>query len=104
MYLIISQIPAIKSPAKASSPAYALISNKIPKIKIANIKLDGTDVCPIPAYEIREYPDPTYTIEMPNGSVMKHRSKQEALQVVRNTLELIKTPEGSDAFFGRNGF
>jgi hypothetical protein len=72
--------------------------------KIANIKLDGTDICPIPAYEIREHTDPGYTIEMPNGSVMKHRSKEEAIALVMHTLEIIKKPENADAFFGRNGY
>jgi hypothetical protein len=72
--------------------------------KIANIKLDGTDVCAIPAFEIREHRDAGYTIEMPNGTVMPHRSKEEAILLVQNTLKLLENPENADAFFGRNGF
>lgn len=72
--------------------------------QICNIKLDGTDICPIPNYEIREFPDPAYTIELPNGSVTKHRSKEEAIALVKHILEQIKKPEYADAFFGRNGF
>lgn len=72
--------------------------------KICNIKIDGTDVCPIPNYEIREHSDPGYTIEMPNGSLAKHRSKEEAIALVKHTLNVIETPDGADAFFGRNGY
>lgn len=72
--------------------------------KVANVKLDGIDVCVIPAYEIRELPDPSYTLELPNGTVAKHRSKLETLAVVQHTLNTIKTSEGADAFFGRNGY
>jgi hypothetical protein len=72
--------------------------------KIANIKLDGTDICPIPNYEIREHKDAGYTIEMPNGSLMPHRSKEEALIMIKQTLEFIKNPENADAFFGRGQY
>ncbi len=71
---------------------------------IANIKLDGTDICPIPAHEIRDDSDPTYTMELPNGSAVKHRSRNEALALINATLEKVKTSEGSDQFHGRNGW
>lgn len=71
--------------------------------KLANIKLDGTDICPIPAYEIREHRDAGYCMELPNGMV-PHRSRTEALELVKNTLKLIEDPAQADAFFGRNGF
>lgn len=75
--------------------------------KIANIKLDGTDICPIPAFEIREHADTGYTMELPNGSVVKHRSKEEAIALIMHTLKLLENPENpenADAFFGRNGY
>ncbi len=72
--------------------------------QIANIKLDGVDICPIPAYEIRDEFDPTYTIELPNGARAAHKSRVEAIAMVRQTLELIKKPENADAFFSRNGY
>ena len=72
--------------------------------KISNIKIDGQDVCPIPRYEIREHRDAGYTIEMPNGSLVPHKSRTEALDLVKHTLKLIENPENSDAFFGRNGY
>jgi hypothetical protein len=72
--------------------------------QIANIKLDGMDICPIPSHEIRDEHDPRYTLELPNGSVAPHRSRKEALIAIQATLDKIKTPEGADMFFGRNGF
>ncbi len=72
--------------------------------QIANIKLDGMDICPIPAFEIKDETDPGYTIQMPNGSISKHRSRTEALALVHHTLKIIEDPATSDAFFGRNGF
>lgn len=70
--------------------------------QLANIKLDGMDICPIPSGEIKEEPDPNYTITLPNGWVAKHKSRSEALAIVKDTLEKIKTPEFADNFFGRN--
>ncbi len=72
--------------------------------KISNIKIDGTDVCPIPRYEIREFRDPGYSIEMPNGVLVPHKSRSEALTLVKHTLKMIENPENADAFFGRNGY
>lgn len=95
--------PDFENELKALDPRLSIVPNPN-RPKICNIKLDGTDVCPIPNYEIREYPDPTYTIEMPNGSMAKHRSKEEALALVKHTLGLIENPENADAFFGRNGY
>lgn len=68
---------------------------------LANIKLGGFDVCPIPSGEIKEEPDPGYTITAPNGWQMKHKSRPEALAIVMDTLEKIKTPEGYANFFDR---
>jgi len=67
--------------------------------KLANIKIDGSDVCPIPAYEIREHRDAGYAMDM-----IPHRSRTEALELVKHTLEKIKNPEEADKFFGRNGY
>lgn len=88
---------------KAIDPRLAIVPNPN-RPQLANIKLDGVDICPIPAFEIREEFDPTYTIELPNGMVRPHKSRSEALIMVKNTLELIKKPENADAFFARNGY
>ena len=66
---------------------------------IANIKLDGIDVCPIPSGIIYDEPDPAYKIVAPNGWEMRHRSRTEALSVVHGILEQIKTPEGKELFY-----
>lgn len=70
--------------------------------QLANIKLDGFDVCPIPYPEIYDEPNPKFKITFPNGYECKHRTRPEALDLVRDRLEMIKTKEGADVFFGRN--
>lgn len=95
--------PDFENELKLIDPRLSIRANPN-RPKIANIQLDGTDVCPIPNYEIREHSDPGYTIEMPNGSLSKHRSKQEAIALVKHTLKQIENPENADAFFGRNGY
>lgn len=71
--------------------------------KLANIKIDGTDICAIPAYEIRDNRDVGYCMELPNGMV-PHRSRTEAIELVKHTLKMIENPDNADAFFGRNGY
>lgn len=71
---------------------------------ICNIKLAGMDVCPIPSGEIKDESDPHYAIEMPNGMMIAHRSRTEALALVERTLKSLETPDGHDAFFGLNGY
>jgi len=95
--------PDFENELKAIDPRLSIVPNTN-RPKIANIKLDGQDICPIPAYEIREFSDPTYTMELPNGSVVKHRCKEEAIALVIHTLKLINNPENADAFWGRNGY
>lgn len=92
-----------QSELTAIDPRLVIVPNPN-RPKIANIKLDGVDICPIPAFEIRDLPDPTYTIELPNGMVRPHKSREEALAMVHHTLKIIQDPETADAFFGRNGF
>ncbi len=69
--------------------------------QIANIKLDGINICAIPSGEIKEETDPGYTITFTNGFTSKHRSRPEALDLVKKTLEDIKTTEGREIFFAR---
>ena len=72
--------------------------------QIANIKLQGRDICPIPAQEIFDDPDPGYKITLPNGWEAQHQCRTGALARVHSTLELIKTREGEDQFFGRGEY
>lgn len=96
-------IPDFSDEIQKIDPRLSIVPNPN-RPQIANIKLDGVDVCAIPAYEIRDEHDPSYTIELPNGSRSAHRSRKEAIDMVHHTLKLIENPENSDAFFGRNGF
>lgn len=96
-------LPDFENELKAIDPRLAIVPNPN-RPQIANIKLDGVDICPVPAYEIRDEFDPAYTIELPNGTVRPHKSRKEAIDMVNHTLNLIKIPENADAFFGRNGF
>lgn len=93
--------PDFEEELKAIDPRITIVPNPN-RPKIANIKIDGEDVCPIPRYEIRETPDPTYNMELPNGSIARHRSKEEAIALVKHTLNLLKDPKNADNFFGRN--
>ncbi len=94
--------PDFENELKAIDPRLSIVVNPN-RPKLANIKIDGTDVCPIPNFEIREHSDPGYTIELPNG-IRPHRSKTEAIDLVKNTLKMIENPDSADAFFGRNGY
>jgi hypothetical protein len=71
---------------------------------LANILLDGVDICPIPQYEIFDEIDPGYKITFHNGWTAIHKSRKEALSQVESTLQLIKTQDGADRFFGRGDF
>lgn len=84
-------------------PRLSLVPNPN-RPQLANIKLDGVDVCPVPAYEIREDSDPTYTIELPNGARVPHKSRIEALAYVNHMLKVLENKDNADAFFGRNGY
>src|ERR1035437_4641103 len=91
--------PDFENELKAIDPRLSIVVNAN-RPKICNIKLDGTDICPIPNYEIRENRDTGYTIEMPNGMLVPHRSKTEAIDLVKHTLKLIENPDNAAAFWG----
>lgn len=71
---------------------------------LANIMLDGKDICPVPQFEIMDEPDPGYKFSFPNGWTGQHKSKREALAQIQHTLEIIKTQDGADQFFGRGDY
>ncbi len=97
----ITRVEDFEVELKQIDPRLSIVKNPNRR-NIANIKLDGQDVCPIPGDEIREESDPNYTIELPNGTFVKHRSKTEAIALVRHTLNIIKDPATEAAFFGRD--
>lgn len=87
--------PDFEAELKAIDPRLTIVPNpNYPKL--ANIKLDNIDVCPIPNGDIREESDPAYTIEFRNGFTVKHKSRKEALDTVNGVLEKIKTAEGKE--------
>ena len=69
--------------------------------QLANIKLDGINICAIPSGEIKEEVDRSYTVTFTNGFVSKHRSRPEALAIVNSTLESIKTSDGKEIFYAK---
>jgi hypothetical protein len=96
-------IPEFETELKLIDPRLSIVQNPN-RPNICNIKLSGTDICPIPSGEIRDDSDPSYAIEMPNGMMIPHRSRNEAIAMVKHTLNLISTKDGHDAFFGLNGY
>jgi hypothetical protein len=95
--------PDFENELKAIDSRLTIIPNPNRK-GLANIKLEGRDVCPIPSEEIFDEPDEGYRITFPNGWEARHKSRLEALARVNSILELIKTPDGSDQFFGRGDY
>lgn len=69
--------------------------------QLANIKLAGVDVCPIPRQMIKDDVDPNYAIIATNGWRMRHKSRPEAIAQVKDVLKSLETPEGNDLFFNR---
>lgn len=92
-------IPDFELELKQIDPRLSIVLNAN-RPHIANIKLSGTDICPIPANEIKDEHDPSYRVELPNGSFAPHRSRSEAIALVKHTLGLIQNPDNASAFFG----
>jgi hypothetical protein len=67
---------------------------------LSNILLDGRDVCPVPAEEIKDEPDTSYTYMFPNGMMGRHNSRADAINKIQKVLDYIKTDEGREVFFG----
>jgi hypothetical protein len=44
---------------------------------LANVFLNGEDICPVPDGEIKDESDPTYFYEFPNGMMGRHNSKAD---------------------------
>lgn len=90
--------PDFENELKELDPRLSIVLNPN-REGIANIKINGFDICPIPSEEIHEVVDPTHVVRMDNGWVLKHKSKADALAIVNQTLESIKTEEGRALFF-----
>lgn len=84
---------------KKLDPRLSIIENPN-RPGLSNVKLDGRDVCPVPSDIIKDEPDNGYRYEFPNGMSARHKSKSEVLAQVHQILEMVKTPEGVETFFG----
>lgn len=88
---------------QALDPRLSIVPNPNRK-GIANIKIEGRDICPIPSEEIFDKPDAGYKITLPNGWEVPHQCKEGALARVHGILNMISTEEGADEFFGRGKY
>lgn len=69
---------------------------------ISNIMLSGKDIdCPIPSEEIKDYFDPHYYYQFPNGMMAPFRSTEEALEKSKKMIDYVSTKEGNDLFFDK---
>lgn len=69
---------------------------------LANVFIGTGEVCPCPAEEIRDEPDPTYVYAFPNGSVARHKSRREVTDALRDTLRKIEDPDTAALFFSND--
>lgn len=93
-------IPDFENELKAIDSRLSIVQNPNRK-ELCNIKIDGTDICPIPSGEIFDEPDKSYVVQAPNGWKMQHKSRREALAQVRDTIEKLKDPEFNNTFFDK---
>lgn len=93
------KIPDFEMELQEIDPGLAIIDNPN-RPGIANIMLNGKDVCPIPSGDIAETPEESRTIALPNGAIIRHRTRPEAIEYVKFTLEQLKDKDKHDAFYG----
>lgn len=97
------KISEFEKELKAINPDLSIVPNPN-RPGLSNIKLLGTDIVPVPSDEILEDSDASYTYVFPNGMAARHKSRKDALAQVHAVLELIKTKDGADQFFGRGEY
>ncbi len=95
--------PDFENELKAISDRISIVLNPN-RPGLANVKLDGVDVCPVPAEEIFDEPNPGYKYTFHNGFQAQHKSKSEVIDMVNSRLKLVETPEGADKFFGKGDY
>lgn len=71
-------------------------------IKLASITFRGVEVCTIPNYDIYDEPSGSYGVDLrQDGMFKRHRTRPEALAVVKDTLQRLQdNPDFAAAFFG----
>lgn len=99
----ITTIEDFEKELKAIDPRLTIVPNPN-RPGLSNIKIDGSDICPIPSEYIKENPDPAYIYTFPNDMQARHKSKTEALSMVHSVLQNLSNPEYADAFHGKGDF
>jgi hypothetical protein len=61
---------------------------------LANVKLDGFDVCPVPADEIFDEARADYRYTFPNGYCVPHKGRHDVLALVHKVLKMAESEEG----------
>ena len=109
------EISEFEQELKVISKDLSIRPNNVPKRvldmypdvnKLASILYCGSEVCAIPNDNIYDEPNGSYGIDLRgDGRFVKHRTRPEALQIVKDTLERIKNDkEFADQFFGRGDY
>lgn len=74
-------------------------------LKLASITYYGTELCTIPNGEIFDEKNGSYGVDLRgDGRFVAHRTRPEALEIVKSKLEQLKDKEYSDMFFGRGEY
>lgn len=74
-------------------------------MKIASICYCGTEICSIPAEEIFDQPNGSYGVDIrQDGRFVRHPTRPEALQRVKDKLKALENQDEADAFFGRGEY
>ncbi len=70
--------------------------------KLASILYRGSELCTIPNFDIYDEPNGTYGVDLrQDGRFIRHRTRPEALQMVKDKLALLANDkEYADQFFG----
>ena len=71
-------------------------------VNLAAIVLRGNEICTIPNNNIYDEPNGSYGVDLRNdGRFVRHRTRQEALEIVKTTLARIESDkEFEQQFFG----
>lgn len=73
--------------------------------KLASILYCGVEICTIPNENIYDEKSGSYGVDMRgDGTFKAHRTRPEALSIVKEKLEALKDKDYADSFFGRGEY
>jgi hypothetical protein len=73
--------------------------------KLASILYCGVELCTIPNEEIYDQRNGNYGVDLrSDGRFIPHRTRPEALEIVKTKLERLQDKEYADLFFGRGEY